>query len=130
MPGEPEQERPQRSPKPPGSMREAGIINRYLKAVESQHDLRAGAASIQTQIDRISDRLAHNTLTGVQRLDLVVRHQVLVQQLSAYDAELEEEFVAIAKEWGERRGATYASWRTMGVSPDVLERAGIKESGT
>ena len=38
---------------------------------------------------------------------------------------LEAEFVKVAKAYGERKGIVYATWREMGVSADVLGRAGV-----
>ncbi len=38
---------------------------------------------------------------------------------------LEDGFVAVAREYAERKGITYATWREAGVSAGVLKRAGI-----
>jgi hypothetical protein len=38
---------------------------------------------------------------------------------------LEEAFVAVAARYGRREHLSYAAWRTAGVAPDVLHRAGI-----
>jgi hypothetical protein len=39
--------------------------------------------------------------------------------------ELEEMFIKAAKRYGERKGIAYQAWRSVGVAPDVLRRAGI-----
>ena len=39
--------------------------------------------------------------------------------------ELEQGFLRAAREYGERKGITYAAWREAGVSADVLRKAGI-----
>ena len=38
---------------------------------------------------------------------------------------LEREFVRVAKPYSERKGISYAAWRELGVSADVLKKAGI-----
>ena len=38
---------------------------------------------------------------------------------------LEDEFVAAAGPYSERKGISYAAWREMGVSAAVLKRAGV-----
>ena len=40
-------------------------------------------------------------------------------------AGVEKDFVAAAKDYGERKGISYATWREAGVSPAVLKQAGI-----
>jgi hypothetical protein len=40
-------------------------------------------------------------------------------------AELELQFVAVAKAYGQRKGISYAAWRAVGVPAVVLKRAGI-----
>ena len=40
-------------------------------------------------------------------------------------AMLERDFVDVAKQFGERRGITYETWREVGVSDAVLQRAEI-----
>ncbi|HLH45922.1 MAG TPA: hypothetical protein VKV25_02110, partial [Acidimicrobiales bacterium] len=39
--------------------------------------------------------------------------------------DLERQFVKVAKSYGERKGITYGTWRSAGVSAAVLQRAGI-----
>ncbi len=41
------------------------------------------------------------------------------------DRALEAQFVAVAKNYGERRGISYSTWREFGVTKPVLEAAGI-----
>ena len=44
-------------------------------------------------------------------------------------ASLEEGFVSSAKEYGDRKGITYAAWRVAGVPASVLKEAGIGRAG-
>ena len=34
----------------------------------------------------------------------------------------------LAKSYGQRKGITHAAWRSLGVPPDVLRKAGISRS--
>lgn len=38
---------------------------------------------------------------------------------------LEAEFVRAAKDYGQRKGISYAAWRAAGVDAAILKRAGI-----
>ena len=38
---------------------------------------------------------------------------------------LERDFVKVAKGYAERKGISYAAWRELGISPEVLRKAGI-----
>jgi hypothetical protein len=40
-------------------------------------------------------------------------------------SELERAFVAVARQYGERKGISYNAWREAGVDAAVLKRAGI-----
>jgi len=44
------------------------------------------------------------------------------------DAEFLRAHIAAAKSSSEREGISYAAWRAGGVSPGMLERAGISRS--
>ena len=41
---------------------------------------------------------------------------------------LEADFVAVAKEYSQRKGISYAAWREVGVEPAVLKKAGVTRS--
>jgi len=38
---------------------------------------------------------------------------------------LEKQFVKVAKTYGDRKGISYGTWRTAGVSAAVLQKAGV-----
>lgn len=40
-------------------------------------------------------------------------------------AAIEEAFIKVAREYGERQGISYTTWREVGVDAAVLSRAGI-----
>ncbi len=41
---------------------------------------------------------------------------------------LEKAFVDVAADYSEAQGITYSTWRSAGVSADVLKQAGIKQT--
>ena len=41
---------------------------------------------------------------------------------------LESDFVKTASKYAQRKGISYAAWRELGVSADVLKKAGISRS--
>jgi hypothetical protein len=43
---------------------------------------------------------------------------------------LEGDFVKVAMAYSKRKGIEYASWRELGVSADVLKRAGVSRSAS
>jgi hypothetical protein len=66
----------------------------------------------------------------LHRLHLVQEKLDLQRSIDATSASvdlgaLEDEFVAAARQYSERKGISYAAWREMGVSAAVLKRAGI-----
>ena len=67
----------------------------------------------------------------LRRLELVQERMELERQLGDALPEgsgtrrLEDDFVRVAKAYGERKGITYRAWREMGVGPQVLRKAGI-----
>lgn len=113
--------------------REQGrIVRRYLEALEAHKPKRGRKRtpdSIQKRLQSIEDRLpAADPLT---RLQLVQERMDLTSELESKSntvdlSALEEEFVAAAREYGERKGISYAAWREAGVDPAVLKRAGIR----
>jgi hypothetical protein len=113
--------------------REQGrIVRRYLEALEAHKPKRGRKRtpdSIQKRLESIEDRLpAADPLT---RLQLVQERMDLTSELESKSntvdlSELEEEFVSAAREYGERKGISYAAWREAGVDPAVLKRAGIR----
>ncbi|HEX9529863.1 MAG TPA: hypothetical protein VF954_01900 [Acidimicrobiales bacterium] len=112
--------------------REQGrAVRRYLEALE-QHRPRRGrkrtADSIQARLDKIdaeleaADPLGRLHLTQ-ERMDLELE---LATKSEAVDlTALEDDFVEAAKDYGRRKGVSYAAWREAGVEAAVLKRAGV-----
>ncbi|HVM09444.1 MAG TPA: hypothetical protein VM345_13335 [Acidimicrobiales bacterium] len=112
--------------------REQGrAVRRYLEALELHKPKRGRKRtpdSIKKQLADIEQKLpTADPLTRVlliqQRMDL---HQELETKGATVDlGALEAEFVKAAKDYGQRKGITYAAWREAGVPPQILRKAGI-----
>ena len=71
--------------------------------------------------------------SSLQRLQLVQETMDLDTELDGSWAprstsRLEGDFVKMAGKYAERKGIAYAAWRELGVSADVLKKAGIARS--
>ncbi len=106
-------------------------VSRYLNALDSTKPKRGRQRStekMQARINELPDAIA-------QAKPLKRVH--LIQELMDLQAELaketetadiggaEEEFIAIAAEYSERKGISYAAWREIGVPASVLKAAGV-----
>ena len=107
-------------------------ISTYLEALE-QHKPKRGRKrtpeSIDKQLADIDARLeSANVITRLslvqQRLDLEKEREALGAAPVDLTA-LEDAFVGAAKPYSDRKGISYEAWRAMGVSAEVLKRAGI-----
>ena len=116
--------------------REQGrAVRRYLEALEAHRPKRGRKRtpeSVQKRLASIDERLAD--ADALTRLHLVQERMNLETELSTTDnavdlQELEDDFVAAAAPYGERKGITYGAWRQAGVDPAVLRRAGIRRGG-
>lgn len=113
--------------------REQGrAVRRYLEALEAHRPKRGRKRtpeSVQRRLAAIDEKL--DDADALTRLHLVQERMNLENELATTDnavdiAALEEEFVAAAAPYGQRKGITYAAWRQAGVDAGVLRRAGIK----
>jgi hypothetical protein len=115
--------------------REEGLsVRRYLEALESSRPKRGRKrtpASIDRKLATIEAQL--ETADPLTRLHLLQQKKDLqdertktgdVQDLS----DLEKQFVKVAKDYGERKGISYGTWRTAGVSASVLQKAGVSRA--
>lgn len=115
--------------------REQGrAVRRYLEALEAHKPKRGRKRtpeSIKKQLAAIEEKLpSADALTRVQliqqRMDLQTE---LSQKGETVDlSALEAGFVASAREYGARKGISYAAWREAGVDAAVLKKAGISRS--
>jgi uncharacterized protein YicC (UPF0701 family) len=112
--------------------RELGrAVRNYLDALQRNRPKRGRrrtAASIRKRLDAISTKLAD--ASPLQRLQLVQERMDLRAELQQLGAKvdlsaLERQFTKAARAYSERKGISYAAWRELGVSADVLKKAGI-----
>jgi hypothetical protein len=110
---------------------EGRAVKVYLDTLE-QHRPRRGRKrtpeSIRRRTVTIEQELA--TAGSLQRLQLLQERRDLEAELARADVtvdltDAEAAFVKVAAAYGERKGIAYATWRELGVSTEVLARAGI-----
>jgi len=106
-------------------------VSAYLDALVTNKPKRGRKRtpeSIDKQLAALDEKLANaNAITQLKiiqdRMDLLAAKDALQADvdLSSY----EEDFVAAAASYGERKGISYAAWRELGVPAPVLKLAGI-----
>ena len=84
--------------------------------------------SIAKQLSDIEARLPE--ASAIEELKLVQDRRDLQAELAGMGdtidlSALEDDFVKVAKTYGERKGISYASWREVGVPAAVLAKADI-----
>jgi hypothetical protein len=109
---------------------EGRTVRRYLDALAAPRPKRRRTPeAVQARLEEIAASLVE--VDVIRRLELVQEQLELEAELAAAStddgfAELEEEFVKVAKDYGERKGLAYEAWRRVGVEASVLSRAGIR----
>ena len=110
------------------------VVRRYLSTLDALRPGRGpkraadAIANRLLKIDELlisADPIARLHLTQ-ERIDLDAEAIRLGSSNGDVDiADLEAEFVKVAKPYGDRCGVTFSAWRQVGVEADVLEKAGI-----
>ncbi len=112
--------------------REEGLaVRRYLEALESarpRRGRRRTPATIEKKLAAIDAQL--ESAEPLARLHLIQERKDLQEELArAGDVQdlsgLEKQFIKVAKSYGARKGITYGTWRSAGVSAAVLQKANI-----
>ena len=112
--------------------REQGrAVRTYLEALELHKPKRGRKRTPETikkQLADVERRLP--TADPLSRVHLIQQRIDLQRELASKSetvdlAGLEKAFVKAAREYGTRKGITYAAWREAGVSPQTLKKAGI-----
>jgi hypothetical protein len=106
-------------------------IRNYLDALDKNRPKRGRKRtpdSIKKRLAAIDTSLSE--ATGLKKLELVQERINLQREAEQLDTKvdlsaLEKAFVDVAKGYSKRKGITYGAWREVGVSSDVLKRAGI-----
>jgi len=117
--------------------REQGrAVRNYLEALEA-HKPRRGRRrtpdSMKKRLVTIEQKL--QSADPLARVNLVQERIDLDRELNAKQAttdlsKLEDDFVKAAREYGARKGISYAAWREVGVDAAVLKRAGISRGAS
>jgi hypothetical protein len=111
---------------------EGRAVKAYLDALAGDRPRRGRprtADSIRGRLAAISREL--ESATSLRHLQLLQERRDLEAELETKSGPgadlpaLEADFTAVAKAYGARKGIAYATWREMGVSADVLNRASI-----
>ena len=110
-------------------------IATYLDALES-HKPKRGRKRTPDSIDK---RLAAidkslETANAIKRLSLIQERLDLLKEKETLSGsvdltEFEDDFVASARSYSERKGISHAAWRELGVPPAILKKAGISRAG-
>jgi hypothetical protein len=108
-------------------------VRRYLEALEENRPRRGRQVSTESLASRrgeIDGKIA--AADPLKRAHLIQQRRDLDRRLAnAEDTDevdieaLEDAFVVVAAEYGERKGIEYKTWREVGVPANVLARAGI-----
>ena len=110
---------------------EGRVIRTYLDVLEANRPKRGRKRTIESITRRLNvikkELLAADTVTKLrltqERMDL--ERELKVKAANADIGKLESQFVKVARAYSVRNGITYTAWREVGVSPQVLKRAGI-----
>ena len=110
-------------------------VRTYLEAIEAHKPKRGRKRtpeSMKKKLEKID--LDYANADQLKRLQLAQQRLDLQSDLDAAEstidlATLEQDFVAAAQAYGERKGITWAAWRQVGVPDAVLKQAGITRIG-
>jgi hypothetical protein len=114
--------------------RESRAINKYLdalKAGKGKRGRKRTPSSIEARLSRIARTFEE--ASAMQQLELTQERMNLESEKTRLETRadlsaLEKEFVAVAKGYAARRNISYSAFRSMGVSADVLTKAGVKRT--
>ena len=113
---------------------EGRAVKAYLEGLAANKPKRGRKRtpeSIAKRLDKIATEV--DNAPPIQQLQLVQERMDLEAELETMGnkvdlSALEDDFVAVAADYGARKGISYAAWREIGVDAAVLKRAGVKRS--
>jgi hypothetical protein len=111
---------------------EGAVVRHYLEALEYSRPRRGRprtVSNVRKQLLQVEKRLTEaGSLTKLQLLQQQEDLQAELSELEGVSeiADLEKEFVKVARSYGERKGISYQTWRRFGVPPAVLNAAGLR----
>jgi hypothetical protein len=114
--------------------RESRAINKYLdalKAGKGKRGRKRTPSSIEARLSKIARTF--DTASPMQQLELTQERMNLESEKARLETRadlsaLEKEFISVAKGYAARRGISYSAFRAMGVSADVLTKAGVRRT--
>lgn len=115
--------------------REQGrTIRRYLEGLEANKPKRGRKRtpeSVKRQLATVEEHLA--SADALSHLHLVQEREDLQRELARQNpstdlSALEADFIKVAREYSERKGISYSTWRKAGVDARTLRDAGISRA--
>ncbi len=112
--------------------RELGrAVRDYLEALEQNKPKRGRKRtpdSVKKRLEAINTALPE--ASAIKKVELIQERRDLEVELATMGTKVdlsavEKGFVKAAREYSERKGITYATWREAGVPADVLKKAGV-----
>ena len=112
--------------------RELGrAVRDYLVALEQNKPKRGRKRtpdSVKKRLETINTSLPE--ASAIKKVELIQERRDLEVELATMGTKVdlsavEKGFVKAAKQYSDRKGITYATWREAGVPADVLKKAGI-----
>ena len=106
-------------------------VSSYLNALDSIKPKRGrqrSAERMQARVAELPDEIAQ--AKPLKRVHLIQELMDLEAELAKEEETVdisgaESEFIAIAAEYSQRKGISYAAWREVGVPASVLKAAGV-----
>ena len=113
---------------------ESKAVRDYLDALRANKPKRGRKRTT----DSIKSRLAaieaeFVDVDPLNEVKLIQERMDLESELESFSGavdlgSLEADFIKVAKNYSQRQGISYAAWRTVGIEPSVLQKAGISRS--
>ncbi len=113
---------------------EGRAVKNYLEALQQNRPRRGRKRTPESITKRLAVIDAQfDDVSALQQLQLVQERMDLKRELETMNTNvdlsaLEGAFVKTAAQYAQRKGISYAAWRELGVSADVLKQAGISRS--
>ncbi|MDX1510113.1 MAG: hypothetical protein R3249_02095 [Nitriliruptorales bacterium] len=114
--------------------RQGRAIRAYLDALERgrRRGRRVSREELQARVERLQQQISDES-DATRRLDMIQQRLDLEDRLAAAADEpdlaaLEEEFVAHAAAYSDRKGISWAAWRELGVPAATLKQAGVRRT--
>ena len=113
---------------------EGRAVKNYLEALQQNRPRRGRKRtpdSIKKRLTAIDAQFGE--VSALQQLQLVQERMDLQRELETMSTKvdlsaLETAFAKTAAQYAQRKGISYAAWRELGVSADVLKQAGISRT--